>query len=82
MIGECNGTESYPVGNQPYLLGPKVNMERYGFDRWLARRHNDGLNCVFCDGHAAWVSFDKAYSDEMGWWNWADDPKPSGWVGE
>ncbi len=66
LIGESNGAMG---GWTPYLYGGP-NFDQY--DRWISRRHNDGSNVVYIDGHAKWQSFDHLYNDRDGWWGWRD----------
>ncbi|HOV21592.1 MAG TPA: DUF1559 domain-containing protein [bacterium] len=50
--------DSYQANTfNPYLLLPEKTWESSGL-----RRHNNGGNCLFFDGHVEWVSYERANS--------------------
>lgn len=56
------------TGN-PYRLYP--NLTTWAFDDInggvVDARHNDGLNCAFCDGHAKWVKYSAIVPNTRAW---------------
>ncbi len=43
------------VGNSPGASAPYTGH--------VAKRHNDGFNAIYCDGHAKWIK-----DSQLGWW--------------
>jgi len=56
MIAESKGTEIRTGGSQDYHL---LDIIDTGSSSQIAKRHNDGANYAFCDGHAKWLKDSK-----------------------
>ncbi|MBU0611243.1 MAG: prepilin-type N-terminal cleavage/methylation domain-containing protein [Armatimonadetes bacterium] len=51
IVAESTGSEIYTGGTPDYHL---VDIIGFGANCRVARRHNDGFNVTFLDGHAKW----------------------------
>jgi prepilin-type processing-associated H-X9-DG protein len=54
LLVDSTTTEIYTGGTSSFTLLDCTDLGTRGYTR-VAKRHNDGFNSVFCDGHAKWL---------------------------